>query len=103
MIDQSTTDYVDFAKPTTLYYDVPDDSTEFGEDAGKSVRLDFNGFGELWGIPGQVINVTTGEALGEFYNGAWNDNLRYVNRFMIAHTMVWILSYMKKVLILNIR
>ena len=84
VIDQSTSGYVDFARPATLYYDVPDDSTEFGEDAGKSVRLDFNGFGELWGIPGQVINVTTGESLGEFYNGAWNDNLRYVNRFMIA-------------------
>ena len=84
VIDQSTSDYVDFARPTTLYYDIPEDSTKFGEDAGKSVRLDFNGFGELWGIPGQVINVTTGESLGEFYNGAWNDNLRYVNRFMIA-------------------
>ncbi len=83
VIDQSTSDYVNFARPTTLYYDVPDDAS-FGDDAGKSVRLDFNGFGELWGIPGQVINVTTGEALGEFYNGAWNDNLRYVNRFVIA-------------------
>ena len=83
VIDQSTNDYVNFARPTTLYYDVPND-VAFGDDAGKSVRLDFNGFGELWGIPGQVINVTTGEALGEFYNGAWNDNLRYVNRFVIA-------------------
>ena len=59
------------------------DTTKYGDDAGKSVRLDFGGFGELWGIPGQVINVTTGEALGEFYSGDWNDNLRYVSRFMI--------------------
>lgn len=82
-IDQGTGDYVDFAKPKTLYYEVPADSTKYGDDAGKSVRLDFGGFGELWGVPGQVINVTTGEALGEFYSGTWNDNLRYVSRFMI--------------------
>jgi hypothetical protein len=82
-IDQGTGDYVNFAKPKTLYYEVPADTTKYGDDAGKSVRLDFGGFGELWGIPGQVINVTTGEALGEFYSGAWNDNLRYVSRFMI--------------------
>ena len=82
-IDQGTGDYVNFAKPKTLYYEVPADATKYGDDAGKSVRLDFGGFGELWGIPGQVINVTTGEALGEFYSGTWNDNLRYVSRFMI--------------------
>ena len=70
-------------RPKTLYYEVPADATKYGDDAGKSVRLDFGGFGELWGIPGQVINVTTGEALGEFYSGDWNDNLRYVSRFMI--------------------
>ena len=83
VIDQGTGDYVNFAKPKTLYYEVPADATKYGDDAGKSVRLDFGGFGELWGIPGQVINVTTGEALGEFYSGEWNDNLRYVSRFMI--------------------
>jgi hypothetical protein len=83
VIDQSTTDYVNFARPTTLYYDVPPDATLFGEDADKSVRLEFGGFGELWGIPGQVINVKTGESLGEFFSGTWSDDYRYVNRFMI--------------------
>ncbi len=83
VLDTSTGAYVDFSKPQVLYYDVPSDAAIYGDDAGKSFRLDFGGFGELWGIPGQVINVTTGESLGEFYSGAWNDNLRYVNRFMI--------------------
>ena len=58
--------YVNFAKPKVLYYDVPNDAAAYGNDAGKSVRLDFGGFGDLWGIPGNVINVQTGEVIGEF-------------------------------------
>ena len=83
VVDQSTAAYVDFSRPTTLYYEVPGDATVYGDDAGKSFRLDFGGFGDLWGIPGHVINVKTGESLGEWYNGTWSDNLRYVNRFII--------------------
>ena len=79
--DTATGAYVNFARPETLYYAVPNDTTAYPEDAGKSVRLDFGGFGDLWGIPGQVINVTTGAVLGEFYNGEWSENLRYVQRF----------------------
>ena len=81
--DTATGNYVNFARPETLYYAVPDDATAYTKDAGKNVRLEFGGFGELWGIPGQVINVLTGEALGEFYDGEWNDNLRYVQRFAL--------------------
>ena len=74
--------YVNFSKPKVLYYDVPDDAAAYGNDAGKSVRLDFGGFGDLWGIPGNVINVQTGEVIGEFVE-TWNDNYRYVQRFAI--------------------
>ena len=74
--------YVNFSKPKVLYYDVPDDAAAYGNDAGKSVRLDFGGFGDLWGIPGNVINVQTGEVIGEFVN-EWNDDYRYVQRFAI--------------------
>ena len=74
--------YVNFAKPKVLYYDVPNDAAAYGNDAGKSVRLDFGGFGDLWGIPGNVINVQTGEVIGEFVE-EWNDSYRYVQRFAI--------------------
>ena len=82
-VDQSTSDYVTFARPTTVYYQIPNDATLYGEDADKSARLEFGGFGELWGIPGHVIDTTTGASLGEFFQGEWKENYRYVNRFMI--------------------
>jgi hypothetical protein len=81
--DSSTGAYVNFSRPETLYYQVPSDTTAYPKDAGKNVRLDFSGFGQLHGIPGNVINVQTGEVLGDFYNGEWSDALRYVQRFSI--------------------
>jgi hypothetical protein len=81
--DSSTGAYVNFSRPETLYYQVPSDTTAYPKDAGKNVRLDFSGFGQLHGIPGNVINVKTGEVLGDFHNGEWSDTLRYVQRFSI--------------------
>jgi len=81
--DTATGAYVNFSRPETLYYQVPDDATAYPKDAGKNVRLEFGGFGDLWGIPGNVINVKTGEVLGDFYNGDWSDDLRYVQRFAL--------------------
>ena len=60
---------------------LPDDTDLFGEDAGKKFRLDFNG-GHLGGIPGTVINVDTGEDLGEWVR-EWSNNYRWVQRFVI--------------------
>ena len=81
--DSSTGAYVNFSRPETLYYEVPSDTTAYPKDAGKNVRLDFSGFGQLHGIPGNVINVKTGEVLGDFHNGEWSDTLRYVQRFSL--------------------
>jgi hypothetical protein len=82
IVDQATTEYVSFDPPTALYYQVPDE-TKYGDDGGKKVSLQYNGFGELHGIPGQVIDTRTGESLGEYYDGEWKSYLRYVQRFII--------------------
>ena len=76
---------VDITEPKVLYYEVPetlaaDGTALFGKDAGKRVRLEYAGFGELWGIPGFVFDTATGEDLGEFIN-EWKDTYRYLSRF----------------------
>jgi len=81
--DIADSSYVNFSKPMKVYYDVPDDSSKFGDDAGKKLLLNFAGQGDLRGIPGEVINTITGESLGDRYHGEWNENLRYVQRFII--------------------
>ena len=79
--DQATSAYVAFTPPTRLYYDVHDE-TKYGSDAGKTVSLDYQGFGELHGIPGEVIDTRTGESKGQ-YTEEWQQYYRYVQRFMI--------------------
>ena len=53
----------------------------FGSDAGKTFVLDVDG-GRLNGIPGNVINVDTGENLGDWVP-EWANNYRWVQRFVI--------------------
>ena len=73
---------VQIDEPRTMYYEVPEDSTLYGKDAGKRVRLEHNGHGNLYGIPGFVYDTATGEDLGEFVN-QWKDTYRYISRFVI--------------------
>jgi|TARA_B110000881_G_scaffold183243_1_gene170375 hypothetical protein len=70
-----------FNPPKVLYFTAPDDAAKFGDDAGKKFRLELNG-GYLGGIPGSVIDINTGEDLGEYVN-EWKDSYRYVQRFVI--------------------
>ncbi len=79
--DQATSAYVVFTPPTRLYYDVWDE-TKYGSDAGKTISLDYQGFGELHGIPGEVIDTRTGESKGQ-YTEEWQEYYRYVQRFLI--------------------
>ena len=57
--DQATSAYVVFTPPTRLYDDVWDE-TKYGSDAGKTISLDYQGFGELHGLTGEVIDTRTG-------------------------------------------
>ena len=71
---------VALSPPKTLYFRAPNDSS-FGDDADKKFRLDYQG-DHLGGIPGDVINIDTGESLGEYVE-KWEDNYRWVQRFTI--------------------
>ena len=79
---------IDIDEPTTLYYQVPETLNAatgeftFGKDAGKRIRLEFRGHGELGGIPGFVYDTTNDVEVGEFVN-EWKDGYRYINRFTI--------------------
>ena len=84
VVDQSTSLDVVFSAPTTLYYTVPNEA-KYSEDKGKTVRLDYNGFGELHGIPGHVVDTQTGESLGKYFSGDWKEYYRYVSRFIIEN------------------
>ena len=72
-----------------MYYTVPettglDGNPLFGKDAGKRIRLDFNGHGELWGIPGFVYDTATNADLGDHIQGEWKSTYRYLSRFIMA-------------------
>ena len=67
--------------PKTLFYRVPDDKDKYGDDADKKFRLDYQG-NYLGGIPGNVIDLETGENLGEWVE-SWKDSYRWVARFEI--------------------
>jgi hypothetical protein len=67
--------------PKALYFRAPNDESKFGSDADKKFRLDYHG-DHLGGIPGNVINIETGEVLGEWVE-EWKDEYRWVQRFQI--------------------
>lgn len=69
-----------FSPPKALYFTAPN-TTEFGNDAGKKFRLEMHG-SHLGGIPGSVIDINTGEDLGEYVE-TWKDNYRWIQRFTI--------------------
>ena len=45
--------------------------------------MEYGGFGNLHGIPGNVIDINTGENLGQYFDGDWKPNYRYLSRFII--------------------
>ena len=67
--------------PKTLYYRVPNDAAKYGKDADKKFRLDYHG-DHLGGIPGSVIDINTGQDLGEYVT-EWKDGYRWVQRWVI--------------------
>ena len=67
--------------PKTLFFRAPNDKDKFGDDADKKFRLDYQG-DHLGGIPGNVIDIETGESLGEYVD-TWKDSYRWIQRFQI--------------------
>jgi len=62
---------ISFTPPEILYFIAPDDSSQYGEFAGKEIMLEFNGGSDLWGIPGRCLNKTSGTFTDNCYvNGS---------------------------------
>ena len=81
IFDATTDEKLALSPPLTLFFKAPNDATIFGDDANKKFRLDYHG-DHLGGIPGDVIDLDTGESLGEWVE-EWKDNYRWVQRFSI--------------------
>ena len=86
---------IDISDPVTLEYTVPAD-TEYNfsneiltgdpnEDLeGRKYKLEFEGFGNLYNIPGRVVDVCNDSVIGK-YTDNWNNCYRYVHDFVIPN------------------
>jgi len=68
---------VAFDAPLQVNYSVPA-GAKYGQYAGKSIVLQYGGFGELWGIPGQCVSRLTNEHVS-----CETQDSRYVPAFVI--------------------
>ncbi len=77
-VKDSSGTFVQFDAPLSVNYTVPSGAA-YGDYAGKTIVLQYNGFGDLFGIPGKCVNPITNEA----GNCATMTNARYVPEFAI--------------------
>jgi hypothetical protein len=68
---------VQFDAPLQVNYSVPSGAA-FGDYAGKSLVLQYGGFGDLWGIPGQCVSAVNNAPVS-----CDQPNSRYVAAFAI--------------------
>ena len=72
--------FVSLDAPLQVTFDVPADAIRYGEYAGKSIVLQYGGFGQLWGIPGHCVSHLTNETVS-----CDQDESRYVPEFVIPY------------------
>jgi hypothetical protein len=82
-VKDSSNHFLHFEAPLQLNYTVPNDSNKYGEYAGKSIVLQYGGFGDLWGIPGHCVSHLTNQTVD---CGTQSDDIRYVPAFIIPST-----------------
>ena len=58
-LKDSTNTYVSFDPPLPMTYAVPGDAAVYGNFAGTNLVLQYNGFGDLHGIPGKCVDPVT--------------------------------------------
>jgi hypothetical protein len=68
---------VHFDAPLQVNYTVPS-GVQYGQYAGKTIVLQYGGFGDLWGIPGACVSRLTNQPLS-----CENEDARYVPEFVI--------------------
>ena len=76
-VKDSSGAFVAFDAPLPLAYTVPGEA-RYGQYAGKSIMLQYNGFGDLQGIPGNCVSSQTNAPVNCNSQGA-----RYVPSFAI--------------------
>ena len=69
--------FVQFDAPLQLNYTVPN-TAKYGQYAGKTIVLQYGGFGDLWGIPGSCVSRLTNQAVS-----CDTQDARYVPEFAI--------------------
>jgi len=74
--------FVQFDAPLQVSYNVPA-GARYGQYAGKSIVLQYGGFGDLWGIPGKCVSRATNEPVS-----CDGQEARYVPEFVIPHDTV---------------
>jgi hypothetical protein len=76
-VKDSSGNVVKFDAPLQVNYSVPT-GTQYGQYAGKTIVLQYGGFGNLWGIPGQCVSRLTNQPLS-----CDNQEARFVPQFVI--------------------
>jgi hypothetical protein len=71
--------FVHFDAPLNVNLAVPTDAA-YGSYAGTAIVLQYNGFGDLWGIPGSCVSQTTNMTVD-----CSTPNSRYVPQFVIPY------------------
>jgi hypothetical protein len=77
-VKDANNNFVNFDAPLQVNYTVPNDAVRYGEYAGKSIVLQYGGYGELSGIPGYCVSPVDNSAVS-----CNTQNARYVPAFII--------------------
>ncbi|HTU65676.1 MAG TPA: hypothetical protein VMF52_06990 [Steroidobacteraceae bacterium] len=78
-VKDSSGQFVNFDAPLQVNFHVPQGAA-YGQYAGQNLVLQYNGFGELWGLPGYCVSPQTNEEVE--CNGG---DVRYVPSIVIPH------------------
>jgi hypothetical protein len=78
-VKNSSGAFVNLDPPLQVNFQVPQGAS-FGQYAGKSIVLQYGGFGELWGLPGICVSPQTNQEVA-----CDGGEVRYVPSFVIPH------------------
>jgi hypothetical protein len=78
-VKDSQGNYVSLDAPLQVTFDVPN-GAQYGDYAGKSIVLQYGGYGQLWGIPGHCVSHLTNEDVS-----CDQEDSRYVPEFVIPY------------------
>ena len=80
-VKNSSGQFVNLDAPLQVNFNVPQGAA-YGAYAGKTIVLQYGGFGELWGLPGVCVSASTNQEVPCDNNG----EARYVPSFVIPYS-----------------